>query len=147
MGMSRIFWDANLFIYLFEEYNHKDLSKRTIALRKKMIDRGDQLVTSTMTVGEVLVKPVKVGDSATSRFYEDSILGSALVIPFDLKAARIYANLRATRRRSELHPPDAIQLACAASVGVDLFITNDSRLNNERVPGIQFVTSLDRAPL
>jgi len=144
--MSRIFWDTNLFIYLFENYEHKDLSKRTIALRRRMIERGDQLLTSTMTVGEILVKPQVRGDQATAKIYEDSISRSALVIPFDLKAARIYASLRATRKR-EVSPPDAIQLSCAASVGVDLFITNDERLKDERVPGIQFVTSLDRAPV
>jgi len=145
--MSRIFWDTNLFIYLFENNSHRDLSKRTIALRRRMIERADQLLTSTMTVGEVLVKPIRLGDAATGRLYEESIGRSAIVIPFDLKAARIYAGLRATRKRSELTPADAIQLSCAASVGVDLFITNDGRLNHERVPGIQFVTSLDRAPL
>ncbi|MGC1499510.1 MAG: PIN domain-containing protein, partial [Terriglobales bacterium] len=75
------------------------------------------------------------------------IADGSIVVPFDLKAARIYASLRATRKRSELPPADAIQLSCAASVGVDLFITNDDRLKDERVPGIQFVTSLDRAPL
>lgn len=32
--MSRIFWDTNLFIYLFEDY--KNLSKRTIAIRRRM---------------------------------------------------------------------------------------------------------------
>jgi predicted nucleic acid-binding protein len=147
MGMSRIFWDTNLFVYLFENYEHKDLSKRTIALRRRMIERGDQLLTSTMTVAEVLVRPLKNGDQGTSRLYEDSISRSALVIPFDLKAARIYAALRATRTKKEISPPDAIQLSCAASVGVDLFITNDERLRDERVPGIQFVTSLERAPV
>jgi predicted nucleic acid-binding protein len=66
------------------------------------------------------------------------------VIPFDLKAARIYSSLRSSRT---LKPPDALQLSCAASVGVDLFITNDDRLERERVPGIQFIVSLKRAPM
>lgn len=144
--MSRIFWDTNLFIYLFENYEHKDLSKKTVALRRRMIDRGDQLLTSTMTVGEVLVKPKKLGDSGRCSLYEEAISNTAIVIPFDLKAARVYASLRATRKK-EVSPPDAIQLSCAASAGVDLFITNDDRLKDERLPGIQFVTSLERAPL
>jgi predicted nucleic acid-binding protein len=111
-----------------------------------MIQRGDQLLTSTMTLGEVLVKPLGRGDHGTGRLYEESITRGAIVIPFDLKAARIYAALRASRKK-ELSPPDAIQLSCAASAGVDLFITNDNRLQEERVEGIQFVTSLDHAPL
>jgi predicted nucleic acid-binding protein len=59
--MSRIFWDTNLFIYLFEDYG--PLSKATAELRKKMLMRGDQLLTSTLTLGEVLVKPLENGDS------------------------------------------------------------------------------------
>jgi len=42
-------------------------------------------------------------------------------------------------------PPDAIQLACAALVGVDLFVTNDDRLSRLTVPGIEFLVPLDRA--
>ena len=43
--------------------------------------------------------------------------------------------------------PDAIQLSSAASIGVDLFITNDDRLQNKRVDGIQFIVTLDRVPI
>jgi hypothetical protein len=35
--------------------------------------------------------------------------------------------------------------ACAAQVGVDLFITNDDRLGRLTVPGIRFLPPLDRA--
>ena len=140
--MSRVFWDTNLFVYLFEEY--KDLSKRTIALRRAMLERGDQLLTSTMTLGEILVRPWQRGDHATCRKYEENLTRAAVVVPFDVKAARIYSTLRSGRT---LKPPDAIQLSCAAAAGVDLFITNDDRLERERVPGIQFVVSLKRSPL
>ena len=140
--MSRIFWDTNLFIYLLEDY--RELSKKTIALRRRMIERGDQLLTSTMTLGEILVKPSQCGDDATCRKYEEHLTRAAIVISFDVKAARIYSTLRGS---STLKPPDAIQLSCAASLGTDLFITNDDRLERERVPGIQFIVSLQRAPL
>jgi len=43
--------------------------------------------------------------------------------------------------------PDAIRLSCAAAAGVDLFIANDARLHAKQVAGIQFIVSLDRAPL
>jgi hypothetical protein len=43
--------------------------------------------------------------------------------------------------------PDAIHLSCAAAAGTDLFITNDTRLSNVSVPGIQFVVSLDSSPI
>src|SRR5579863_5259224 len=139
--MSRVFWDTNLFIYLFE--NHGSLGKRVKELRQAMLDRGDQLFTSTFTLGEILVKPVEAGDDELIEKYESAITAAAVMLPFDVRAAKIYARLRGDR---SLRAPDAIQLACAASAGVDLFITNDARLHAKHVDGIQFIVSLDRAP-
>lgn len=140
--MSRIFWDTNLFIYLFEGTGAH--SQQVAALRTKMLQRRDQLLTSTMTLGEVLVKPMQAGDAKASAYYQKLLTTAATVIPFDEKAAVLYAQLRGDRA---LRPPDAIQLACAASVGVDLFITNDARLQTRQVPGIQFIAPLDRVPI
>ncbi|HUY13912.1 MAG TPA: PIN domain-containing protein [Terriglobia bacterium] len=139
--MSRIFWDTNLFVYLLEG---GPLSRRVAELRKAMLARGDQLLTSTLTLGEVLVKPLEKADEALSRRYEEAIAAGSLMLPFDAKAARIYALLRRDR---SLRPPDAIQLACAASVRVDLFITNDGHLQSKHVEGIHFIVPLERAPL
>jgi len=140
--MSRIFWDTNLFIYLFEDYGN--LSKAVSQLRSKMLARGDQLLTSTLTLGEILVKPSERGETELCTKYEHAISNAAVMISFDLKAARIYAELRIGR---SLRAPDAIQLACAANANVDLFITNDERLQGKHVPGIQFIVPLDRAPI
>jgi len=97
-----------------------------------------------MTLGEILVRPVERGDDATCRKYEESLNRDTVLIPFDSSAARIYATLRAG---GQLKAPDAVQLACAASAGVDLFITNDARLQGKQVAGIQFIVPLDRAPI
>lgn len=140
--MSRIFWDTNLFIYLFEGYG--SLSKRVLALRQSMLTRGDQLLTSTLTMGEILVKPMERADAALSKKYEETLEATSLLIPFDMKAAKIYAELRIDRW---LGAPDAIQLACAAAAGVDLFITNDTRLQTKQITGIHFIVSLERTPL
>jgi predicted nucleic acid-binding protein len=140
--MSRVFWDTNIFIYFFEDYGEAGKSAR--ALRERMLMRGDQLITSTMTVGEILVKPRQQQDLDLCREYERAITSTALVLPFDLNAARRFSVLRLNRL---LNPPDAIQLSCAATVDTDLFITNDSRLSGLSVPGVQFIVPLDRAPL
>ncbi len=140
--MSRIFWDTNLFIYLLEGCG--ELSKRTTELRTRMLARGDQLFTSTLTLGELLVKPAEQGQRELCRKYEAAIVATSTLLPLDINAARVYALLRSDR---SLRAPDAIQLACAASTGVDLFITNDARLQGKQVTGIQFIVSLDRVPL
>ena len=140
--MSRIFWDTNLFIYLFEGQGER--ADRVAALRQRMIDRGDQLYTSTLTLGEILVKPLEQGDAVLARRYEEALARGAVLVPFERAAARAYAGLR---RGQGLRAPDAIQLACASQARVDLFVTNDDRLSRVLTPDVHFVTSLDRARL
>ncbi|MBZ5504929.1 MAG: PIN domain-containing protein [Acidobacteriia bacterium] len=140
--MSRVFWDTNLYIYLFEDYGQ--FSKSVTALRSRMIERGDQLLTSTLSLGEILVKPVEANNRELSDKYETAIKATSILLPLDIKAARIYAALRSDRA---LRAPDAIQLACAASAGIDLFVTNDARLHGKHVDGIQFIVPLDRVPI
>lgn len=140
--MSRVFWDTNLFIYLIEgEGPQFELVSN---LRKAMLSRGDQLLTSALTLGEVLVKPIERHDEQLARKYEHAIATASITIDFDVRAARIYAGLRSNR---SLRAPDAIQLACAGAAGVDLFVTNDARLHSIQVEGIQFIVPLARLPL
>lgn len=140
--MSRVFWDSNIFIYFFEGGDERSVAVKQ--LRKNMLSRGDQLLTSTLTLGEILVKPAAQDDQARCRLYEDAILRSALILPFDLKAARRYAAIRSL---SNIKGPDAIQLACASEARVDLFVTNDRRLQGKQVEGIQFIVALDQVPI
>jgi predicted nucleic acid-binding protein len=140
--MSRIFWDSNLFIYLLED--HPEFSQAVADLRQKMLERGDQLLTSALTLGEILVKPSALGDVELCRRYEDMLAKAAIVLPFDGQAARRYAAIRNNR---SVKAPDAIQLACASEAGVDLFVTNDRRLQGKRVEGIQFIVALDQVPI
>ena len=136
--MSRIFWDTNLFVYLLEDKG--ELTERTVLLRERMVERNDELLTSALTLGELLVKPMEAGNDFLVRRYEQAIAAAATVIPFDQAAASVFA---AVRRDRTIRPPDAIQLACASVAAVDLFITNDKRLSRRVVPGIQFIQSLD----
>jgi predicted nucleic acid-binding protein len=142
MGMSRVFWDTNLFIYLFEDRGER--ADRVAALRSRMLERGDELLTSTLTIGEILVKPARAGRNDLARQYEQRIAEGATIVPFDMAAARAYATVRIN---PAIKGPDAIQLACAAAARSDLFITNDDRLSERSVAGIDFIVSLARAPL
>ena len=107
-----------------------------------MLERADELCTSTLTLGEVLLKPTEQGNQELQQRYEDVLSRTARLLAFDREAARRYAEIR---RNRSIRPPDAIQLACAAQAGVDIFITNDDRLSRLTIPGIQFLVSLDRA--
>jgi predicted nucleic acid-binding protein len=141
--VSRVFFDTNLFIYLVEGQGER--AGRVKNILERMSERKDELLTSTMTLAEVIVKPLAAEDAGWAERYEKMFdTPGVSLIPFDRSCARIYARLR---QDAALRPPDAIQLACAANARCDLFITNDERLSRKIVPGIQFIASLDRAML
>ena len=140
--MSKIFWDTNLFVYLLEDKG--ELTDRVVSLRERMIERNDTLLTSALTLGEILVKPTETGNKKLLQRYEQAISACATVVPFDRAAAAAFAAVRCDRT---IQAPDAIQLACASAAGVDLFITNDQRLSRKVVPGIHFIQSLATAAL
>lgn len=141
--MAKIFWDTNLFIYLFE--NHPTHAHKVDEIRRAMISRQDQLYTSALTAGEILVKPIEKNRQDLASLYQAFFERPGIaVIPFDLVAATHFATIR---QNKNVRPPDAIQLACAAAASVDLFITNDNRLSKLVVQGIHFITSLDQVPI
>jgi predicted nucleic acid-binding protein len=95
-------------------------------------------------MSEVLVKPTAMGDYSLCDRYQKILNSSAVIIPFDQKTARRYAMVRS---KTSVKGPDAIQLACAGEAGVDLFVTNDRRLQGKKVDGIQFIVALDQVPI
>ena len=115
MGLSRIFWDTNIFIYLLE--GSGDLLQRTHQMLIRMRARKDELVTSTLTLGEVLVKPLEMGRPDVVSLYERFLNSRGVqLVSFDKSAARVFASLRADRT---IRAPDAIQLSCAAAAGIN----------------------------
>ena len=137
--MSRIYWDSMLFIYWLE--NNPHYAGRVQQIRERMKDREDQLCTSAFTIGETLVgfhkrREVETAAQVRKFFFE----GSIEIIPYTNDLADAYAQIRA---RLSVSSADAIHLACAASAGTDLFLTNDQKLVGKIVPGIQFIAGLD----
>ena len=136
--MSRIYWDTMLFIYWLED--NPQFSKRVDAIRSRMEERDDQLITGAFTFGEVLAGAYRKGASNLAdegRHLLQSVV--AEVIPFTIETADHYARIRGSLR---VAPADAIHLASAAQARADLFLTNDDRLVGKHVPGIQFIASL-----
>ena len=140
--MARIFWDTNLFIYLFER--NPEWSARVIEFRQRMVARKDELLTSYLTIGEALTKPRELGNSVLEKSYLNFFVNGPIeLIAFEMEAAKCYAEIRSHER---IRPADAIQLACAAAARADLFVTNDTRLSGIAVRGITFITGIDRIP-
>lgn len=140
MVTSSVFWDTNLFIYLIER-RPENLHKRVVQAREAMVARADQLVTSTLTIGEILVHPLREGKSDLANQYVGLIETGAAVVSMDRAVAWKYAEVRA--QYPAVRPPDAVQLACASNYGVALFVTNDRRLSGLKVTGIGQISSLN----
>jgi predicted nucleic acid-binding protein len=89
------------------------------------VNAGDiRVVTSTVTLLEVLVQPMKHGDDSLAHRYNDILLSSPYIftVPVTPATAQTAAELRAT---SKLKTPDAIHLATAINHHASDFLTND----------------------
>ncbi len=137
--MTRIFWDANLFIYLLQD--HPTFGQRVRYLRERSIERGDQICTSALALGEVLAGLYRDFSGREATVAGESIRSAGVtILPFGLENADLFARIRATHRTSAA---DSVHLASAATYGVDLFITNDKDLAKLSIPGIKFIVGLD----
>jgi predicted nucleic acid-binding protein len=92
------------------------------------LDRGElQIVTSTVTLIEVLTQPLRQGNAALAQQYRDLLLNTqGLTVQAVTPAiAERAARLRAVHA---FRTPDAIQLATALAAGASSFLTNDGKL-------------------
>jgi predicted nucleic acid-binding protein len=125
-GLGPVAVDTALFIYLIEEHPRFLAPVRTLFARA---DEGElEIVTSALTLLEVLVVPMRARDVRLTAQYEAILTRSRGVRVVDLsrEQLRVAAQLRA--QHSALRTPDALQLAAAISTGCTAFITNDRRM-------------------
>ena len=117
--------DTGPLIYYIEE--HPTFLPR-VAPFFEAAERGEfQLVTSLVTLIEVLVHPLREGKRDLAEQYRDVLLDSAnlTTIPLDQRIAERAAELRA---QYKLHTADAIQVATALRSGATWFFTSDDDL-------------------
>jgi predicted nucleic acid-binding protein len=104
-------------------------------------DAGDlQIVTSAITLLELLVFPYRINDAALATQYEVLLTRSLGIQIIDITPSQLHWAAR-LRARSRVHTPDAIQLAAANHAGCQAFITNGKRL--PPVPGLQIIQLSD----
>ncbi len=99
-----------------------------------------QLVTSVLTLMELLVMPYRVGNRQLAEQYEALLTRSRGLQTVDLSrdVLRGAAQLRAV---TGARTPDAIQLAAALTSGCGTFVTNDRRL--PAIPGLKLIQLSD----
>jgi len=137
--MSRIYWDSMLFIYWLDD--HPVFARRVASIHTRMSQRNDELLTSAVTIGEVLAGVYRKGPTSRVDEVREAMLSLlSEVVSFTADTADYYARIRGSMKVAS---PDAIHLACAASARADLFLTHDKHLVGKVIPGIQFIAGLD----
>jgi predicted nucleic acid-binding protein len=118
-----VYLDANGFIYSIERIDPYRAMLDTLWLT---VSAGQvTVVTSELTLLEVLVRPLKVGDATTATLFRTVLKHTPDVqmLPITQSVLEEAAQLRATLG---LKTPDAIHVATALLNGSMLFVTNDS---------------------
>jgi len=117
--------DTAIFIYHFEENPaYLPLTRELLS----SIEAGERKgVTSTITLMEIIVKPLALGQIDVARKYEALLANfpNLEIIDLDRDVIRLAAQLRAEYR---IRPPDALQAAACLQHGAQAFITNDDLL-------------------
>ena len=117
--------DTAIFIYFIEE------NPRFLPLLEPIfqeVDKGRrEMVTSALTLLEVLVVPYRSGDHLLAERYEALLTRSRGVRVADISRdhLRTAAQLRAA---TGVKTPDALQLVAALRAGCATFLTNDREL-------------------
>lgn len=87
------------------------------------------IVTSAITLLEVLVVPYRAGNMALASRYEALLTGSRGMLLREIDRTQLLAAAQ-LRAVAGVRTPDALQLAAALSEGCTAFVTNDQRIRS-----------------
>lgn len=155
MPARRVYLDANVFISAFESDDRiSDAIWQMLDIA--IIREGLHLFTSTLSLAEVLVRPLRADDAELEQDYRDFLSGDAPVtlIDIDRTILTAAARLRASSRlvgQPRLIIPDFIHAATAAHCNCTLVMTADLRfplVGGARVvaPDVEVIADLIGGP-
>lgn len=138
ISIHKLMIDTASFIYYIEE------NEKYLPSIKPIFSKIDSFkinaITSTITLIEVLIHPIRENDKELKNKYLEILLNNANleIIPIDIMIAQNASKIRANYN---IKTPDAIQLACGITHNCDTFLTNDEQL--KRVKEINVITVND----
>ena len=140
LGAGPVALDTVAFIYFIEE--HERFVPVVAPLFVDAARGRRRLVTSALTLLEVLVVPYRAGDVGLAERYEALLTRSRglMLVGIERGQLRAAAQLRAA---FGVRTPDALQLAAALAGRCSAFVTNDRRL--PAIPGLRVVQLSDHA--
>jgi predicted nucleic acid-binding protein len=118
-----LYVDTNILIGAFE------LPDPPAALVSTLLERasGSPLITSTITLSEVLVGPLRRGDGALERFYR-RLFRRTDVIRLKPVTQPVLLDAAVLRAITPMRLPDAIHVATAERAGCTIVLSQDKRL-------------------
>jgi len=134
LGHGSVGVDTVAFIYFLEE--HPKFLQVILPVFREADAGRREVVTSALTLLEVLVVPYRAGNRSLAERYEVMLTRGRGVRLVDLSQdhLRAAAQLRAA---TGVKTPDAIQLAASIGAGCKTFVTNDRRLPS--IPGLRIL--------
>ena len=134
LGRGAVAVDTAVFIYLIEE--DPRFLPHILPLFVEADAGKRELITSALTLLEVLVVPYRAGNIPLAERYELLLTRSRGIRMTELSRdlLRAAAQLRAA---SGVRTPDALHLVSALTAGCRTFLTNDRRVPN--VPGLRVI--------
>jgi len=130
-----VYVDAQILIYTVER--HPQYLEALLPLWQASRDDRLEIITSELSVLEVITGPMRKGNQILIDAYEEFLTGTEIrLVPIDMQILRNAARLRA---ETSLRTPDAIHAATAALAGCDTFITNDLAFRLLSSPNVQII--------
>jgi len=124
--------DTAVFIYFIEE------QPQFLPLIEPLFEAADEgrleLITSTLTLLEVLAVPYRAGNRLLAERYEALLTRSRGIRLVDITRDQLRAAAQ-LRSVTGVKTPDALQMVAALTAGCTTFVTNDRRL--PAVPGLR----------
>lgn len=126
--------DTAVFIYFIQE--HPRFLPPILPLFEQA-DAGQRvLVTSALSLLEVLVVPYRSADMALAERYEALLTRSRGVRMLDVTPGQ-WRDAAMIRARTRVKTPDALQMAAAVAAGCQTLVTNDRDLPD--IPGLRII--------
>jgi predicted nucleic acid-binding protein len=129
---QRICIDTAPIIYLIEHHvKYRSIIRPVFA---EIASGNIEAITSTITLLEVLVHPLRAGDETLAGRYRDILLSSKGLTTFEIfhEVSEMASRLRA---KYPIRTPDAIQIAVGILYQASFFVTNDP--NSRKVSEIK----------
>jgi uncharacterized protein len=131
-----LYLDTNILIFSVEQGN--PWSEMLRELFEEIDGRVIHALTSELTIAEVLVKPIALGEDDLIETYNQLLAANSIIrtVPIDRPILGLAAELQS---RLGIRLMDAIHVATAKVCACEFFLTNDEPLGRKIEPELRWI--------